>query len=46
MNSPASLIPYINVKLSLLGFPPVATRDVAELGDIVASLIAQYREKE
>jgi len=46
MSSPASLIPYINVKLSLLGFLPVATGDGAELGDIVSSLIAQYREKE
>jgi hypothetical protein len=46
MSSPDNLVPYINVKLSLLGFPPVATGDTAQLGDIVSSLIAQYREKE
>ena len=46
MSSLDGLIPYINVKLSLLGLPQVMTRDAAELGDIVSSLIAQYREKE
>ncbi|HWV98889.1 MAG TPA: hypothetical protein VNZ64_04265 [Candidatus Acidoferrum sp.] len=46
MNSSASLIPCVNVKLSLLGLPPVATDEAAQLSDIVASLIAQYREKE
>ena len=46
MSSCAGLIPYINVKLSLLGFPPVATGEAAQFGDIVSSLIAQYREKE
>ena len=46
MSSLDGLITYINVKLSLLGLPQVATKDAAELGDIVASLIAQYREKE
>jgi hypothetical protein len=46
MSSPDNLIPYINVKLALLGFPPVTTGDAAQLGDIVSSLIAQYREKE
>ncbi len=44
--SPAHLIPYINVKLSLLGFPPVAAAGGAEFNDIVATLVAQYREKE
>ncbi len=42
----ANLISAINVKLSLLGFPPVATGHGAEFGDIVTSLVAQYREKE
>jgi len=46
VSSCAGLIPYINVKLSLLGFPPVATGEAAQFGDIVSSLIAQYREKE
>jgi hypothetical protein len=40
------LIPYINVKLSLLGLPQVAASGADELGEIVSSLIAQYREKE
>src|SRR5258708_24300294 len=43
---PATLIPYINVKLALLGFQPVATSDGAEFGDVVSTLVAQYREKE
>src|SRR5580658_5473179 len=46
MGSITNLIPYINVKLSLLGFPPVATADTAGLTDIVSTLVAQYREKE
>ena len=46
MSSPATLIPYINVKLSLLGFPPVETADTAGLNDIFLTLVAQYREKE
>ncbi len=40
-----SLIPYINVKLALLGFPPVSSGDAA-FTDIVSNLVAQYREKE
>jgi hypothetical protein len=46
MSSPVNLIPYINVKLSLLGFPPVETADTAGLNDIFLTLVAQYREKE
>ena len=46
MSSTSNLIPYINVKLSLLGFPPVATADTSGLNDIVSTLVAQYREKE
>jgi hypothetical protein len=46
MNSTANLIAHINVKLALLGFPPVATADSAQLNDIVSTLVAQYREKE
>ena len=42
----AHLIDYINVKLALLGFQPVGKANDAELGDVVSSLIAQYREKE
>src|SRR5438445_1196360 len=42
----ATLIPYINVKLALLGFPPVATSAGAEFQDIVSMLVAQHREKE
>jgi hypothetical protein len=40
------MVDYINVKLSLLGFPRVPTGDGAEPDDIVSSLVAQYREKE
>jgi hypothetical protein len=46
MSSNATLISYINVKLSLLGFPPVKTAETAEMNDIVSTLVAQYREKE
>ena len=46
MSLPTSLIPYINVKLSLLGFQPVATGAGAEFNEVVATLVAQYREKE
>jgi hypothetical protein len=44
--APDGLTSYINVKLSLLGLPQVTTDDGAQLGEIVSSLIAQYREKE
>src|SRR5580765_875850 len=40
------LITYINVKLALLGFEPVASRVSAEFGELVSTLVAQYREKE
>ena len=40
------LLAYINVKLALLGFDPLAGDGYARVGDIVSSLIAQYREKE
>lgn len=46
MNRSASLISSINVRLSLLGFPPVAVEGGGQISDIVASLVAQYREKE
>src|SRR5580698_9328718 len=46
MNLTENLIPYINVKLSLLGIPPVETADTAGLNDIFLTLVAQYREKE
>jgi hypothetical protein len=40
------LLAYINVKLALLGFDPLAGDGYARVGDVVSSLIAQYREKE
>ena len=49
MNSIATLsplIPCINVKLALLGFQPAATNDGAAYGELVSTLVAQYREKE
>jgi hypothetical protein len=46
ISDPASLVPYINVKLSLLGFPTVATAETSGLNDLVSTLVAQYREKE
>jgi hypothetical protein len=46
LNPPAGLIPYINVKLALLGFQPVGNSASAEFTDIFSRLIAQYREKE
>ena len=41
----ASLIPYINVKLSLLGAKP-AQAAPTEFSELVSSLVSQYREKE
>ena len=41
-----NLIPHINVKLSLLGFPPVASAEAVEVNEVVSSLVTQYREKE
>src|SRR5437868_3208826 len=47
MNSPSDpLVDYINVKLRLLGLPPVATENGDGLDEFVSSLIAQFREKE
>src|SRR5215471_13472290 len=47
MNSaPTHLADYINVKLGLLGLPPVINQAVDGLNEIVSSLISQYREKE
>src|SRR4051812_947562 len=43
---PGSLISYINIKLSLLGFQPAAANAGVELNEIVTSFVAQYREKE
>lgn len=41
----ATLVPYINVKLSLLGAKP-APAESNEFTDLVSSLVSQYREKE
>src|SRR5258707_3721903 len=46
MSSTNGLIPYINVKLALLGFAAVPSDQAAQLSDVVSSLIAQYRQKE
>jgi len=46
VSASGSLIPYINVKLALLGLQPVETADGAKFNEIVSTLIAQYREKE
>jgi hypothetical protein len=46
-HAPASrLIPYVNVKLSLLGCRPVAGCGNDGLDEIVSTLVTQYREKE
>jgi hypothetical protein len=46
VNSPAALIPYLNVKLSLLGAAPVAGTPEPQFTELFSSLIVQYREKE
>ena len=46
MNFAMNLIPHINVKLSLLNFPPVTSAEAAEVNEVVSTLVAQYREKE
>ncbi len=40
------LVSYINVKLALLGLPPVTAGGAGGLDGILATLVAQYREKE
>ena len=42
----SQLITYINIKLALLGFPPVAGADGAKAPDIVAAFAAQFQEKD
>jgi hypothetical protein len=37
---------YINLKLALLGLPPVASKEGNGLDELVSTLVAQYREKE
>ncbi|HEX5221761.1 MAG TPA: hypothetical protein VFZ59_19505 [Verrucomicrobiae bacterium] len=44
MISQDRLLPYINVKLELLGHQPVSTNP--EMHDFVTMVVAQYREKE
>ena len=44
--NPTDLIHYINVKLALLGFQPVDAGDGTNFGDLVSTLVGQYREKE
>ncbi len=41
-----NLVACINVKLALLGFPPVMQGTFPEFSDVFSSLIPQYREKE
>lgn len=45
-NPSSKLAPYINLKLTMLGFPPVRGADDAQFTEITSSLIAQYREQE
>jgi phosphoenolpyruvate carboxykinase (diphosphate) len=46
MSPSTDLIPYINVKLALLGLPTVAAGGGEPLNDLVSSLVTHYREKE
>ena len=48
MNSqlPAHLIAHINVKLALIGCPPVPMADNAEFASLTAAMAAQSREKD
>ncbi|HWD92942.1 MAG TPA: hypothetical protein VG938_11415, partial [Verrucomicrobiae bacterium] len=45
-DSSGTLIPYINLKLALLGFQPPGGGPGGEFSEIASSLVAQYREKE
>src|SRR5436190_11971225 len=45
-DSTVRLVPYINVKLALLGFPPLSGTENSEFGDLVSTLVAQCRENE
>lgn len=42
----SQLITYINIKLALLGYPPVAGADGVKAPDIVAAFAAQFQEKD
>jgi phosphoenolpyruvate carboxykinase (diphosphate) len=46
MTPQENLVAYVNVKLALLGLPPVRTGATAEWNNIVSDLVEQYREKE
>ncbi|HEV2208412.1 MAG TPA: hypothetical protein VG167_06520 [Verrucomicrobiae bacterium] len=46
MTDTVSMIRHLNVKLALLGYPPVATDGTSEFNDVIAPLVARYREKE
>ena len=45
-DSPARLLPYINVKLALLGCAPLGGNADGEFADVVSTLVAQCRENE
>jgi phosphoenolpyruvate carboxykinase (diphosphate) len=45
-NTTDTLVSYINLKLSLMGFQPAAAGDNGEFSEIASALVAQYREKE
>ena len=46
MNSEPKLAAYINVKLALLGCPPVPGVSDAEITEVASALVARYRETE
>ncbi len=46
VNAEAKLAAYINVKLALLGCPPVPDASDAEVTEVASALVARYRETE
>jgi len=46
LTADSNLISFINVKLALLGCQPVPVEGSSEFNDVIATLVAQYREKE
>jgi phosphoenolpyruvate carboxykinase (diphosphate) len=46
MTDDTRMVPHVNVKLALLGCAPATADGTAELNEVIAPLVARYREKE
>ena len=46
MTDVSSMLPHFNVKLALLGYGAVPDDNASEFNEVIAPLVARYREKE